>query len=383
MASLFKQRDSTFWWVKFRDRTGKICRQSTGFRHTIGADTRKAQELEARKTLEERQTPAGLPGRWDDWVEDFITAAVAGRTRERYLTAWRTLRMFLEEFKIAAPREVTYQNCSGYVTWRCVPDKRKGKYQCGKNTAILEFKILRWIMREAVKRDYCTGNPAREVVLKREPRKLFPDLEDATLQKIYAAILTESKPMQACYLHSFAISLLHGVRLNETNINPMTDVKLAATPPTIRFVQKGGRERIKPLHPQLVPMFQKLQEDKATETYPMERTKNGRMRWGNRWTKFLLRHGFKDDDGATCFHSLRVTVENVLREGGVEQRVRESYLTHEHSADVNARYDRVKLREMLACHAPLNRPWLKVCDHCPATSDSNNSNATTAMDMTQ
>lgn len=56
-----------------------------------------------------------------------------------------------------------------------------------------------------------------------------------------------------------------------------------------------------------------------------------------------------------------MTVENVLREAGIEQRVREVYLGHEHgSQEVNAAYDRVKLREMLACHAPLSRLWLKL-----------------------
>ena len=361
MASLYKQKTSAFWWIKFRDPiSNKTIRQSTGLRVGVGADTRKAEEIEAQRTLAERQAPAGTPGRWDEWVTDFIAAQVKDRTRERYLSAWRTLRMFLEESGITAPREVTYQNCSTYISWRSVPDQRRGKYSAGKNTAILEFKMLRWILREAVKRGYCTGNPAREVVLKREQRKLFPDFDDDQLKKIYDAIQLEPEPARTCLLRSFAISLLMGVRLNETNVNPQTDVSLTE-PPTIRFIQKGGRERTKPLHPQLVDLFKRLQTAKAAQTYTMNRTGTGRVLWGNRWTKFFLRHSFKDKDPATCFHSLRITVENVLREAGIEQRVRESYLTHEHgSADVNARYDRVKLREMLACHKPLNRAWLVV-----------------------
>lgn len=362
MASLYKQKDSKIWWIKYRDpQSGKIVRKSTGFRIDLGADKRRADELEAQKTLAEKQEAAGTPGKWDSWVIPFIKANTSGRTTERYLTIWRTFRMFLEEYGVSCPRQVTYDFCSKYVPWREKPDKRKGKYKAVKNTAILEFKIFRWIMREAVLRGFCTGNPAREVVLKREPRKLFPDYTDEQLKKIYNAANSEPEPDRTCYLRCFAIALLHGVRLNETNVNPMADVKLAGEIPTIRFFQKGRRERIKPLHPQLIPLFAKLQEGKFTETYPMDREGQGRIRWGNRWTKFFIRHKLKDEDPNACFHSLRVTVENVLRESGVEQRVRESYLSHEHgNDDTNARYDRVKIREMVACHKPLERHWLAI-----------------------
>jgi integrase len=361
MASLYKPKNSPFWWIKFRDtRTNKICRQSTRLRVGVGADTRKANELRGQKIMDENRVLSGTKGQWDSWVTDFINDQVAGRTRERYLTAWRTLRMWLREIDVIAPREVTYENCSGYLKWRTVADIRNGKYNAGKNTAILEFKIFRWIMREAVKRSYASGNPAREVVLKHEPRKLFPDYSDEQLQNIYTAIKTEPEPDRTCFLRSFALSMFHGARLNETNVNPMTDVQLKGEIPTIRFLQKGGRERIKPLHPQLVPLFRRLQAAKETATYPMDQA-GARLRWGNRWTKFFLRHGLKAADPNACFHSLRITVENVLREAGIEQRVREFYLSHEHgNADVNARYDRVKVREMLACHAPLNRPWLEL-----------------------
>lgn len=49
----------------------------------------------------------------------------------------------------------------------------------------------------------------------------------------------------------------------------------------------------------------------------------------------------------------------MLREARIAKEIREAYLSHEHgSADINAGYDRIKVREMLACHAPLQRDWL-------------------------
>ena len=362
MASIYKQKTSAYWWINYRNpRTGKIVRESTGFHHTIPAETRKAQELEAIKTLGERQAPATVAGKWGLWVETYIRKQVKSRTAERYLTAWRTLRIFLDEHHIISPRDVTYENCSSYLDWRETPNHKSGKYKAGKNTAILEFKLLRWLLREAVKRGYCSSNPAREVVVKRAPRKIFPDYTDEQLQTIQTAFAKEPEAERICFQRSFAVALFQGVRLNETNVNPLRDVHLAAEIPTIRFLQKGGKDRIKPLHPQLIPLFRKLQTEKATETYTIKRNAAGRMMWGNRWTKFFIRHGIKDGNPNACFHSLRVTVENVLREAGIAKEIREAYLSHEHgNKDVNASYDRVKLRELRACHEPLNRSWLVV-----------------------
>jgi len=384
MASIYKRPGSSFWWINYRDpKTDKIQRVSTGFRIGVGDDTRRARELASMRTTDElRCHREPTNGKWDAWVVETIEDKTKGRTTERYLTAWRMLSLFLKDREIEAPHQVTYKRICDYVKWRSTPDPANGKYKAGLNTAVLEFKIFRWLMTQAVRNEYCSSNPARDVELKREPRKLFPDYTDAQLQKIYAAINTEPEPERTCFLRAFAISLLQGVRLNETNVNPSADVKLDAEPPTIRFFQKGGRERVKPLHPQLVPLFQKLQDAKASTVYPLERiSKSTRIRWGNRWTKFFDRHGFKHNpqpaendqptpaeeafiDPHACFHSLRVTVENVLREAGIEQRIREYYLSHEHgNGDVNARYDRVKLREMLACHKPLERSWLVLCPH--------------------
>ena len=360
MASLYKQATSKFWWIKYRNpANGKIVRESTRYQFGVGPDTRKAMEMVAERTLKERQAPAGNPGRWDTWVADYIREQVSGGTQRGYLISWNTVRMFLEEHAVSAPRELTYTICTKYVPWRLQTDRPNGKYHAGRNTAINEIKLLRWIMREAVRRDYAAGNPARELAVKRAPRRLYPDLTDAQLQRIYQAIQSEAEPRRTSFLRCFAVSILQGVRLNETNVNPMTDVTFDGEFPTIRFLQKGKRLRIKPLHTQLQPLFHRLRESGATSTY-MLGTGSVAGRWNSEWTKFFQRHQINQDIPNVCFHSMRVTVENVLREAGIEQRVREAYLTHEHCKDVNAAYDRVKLRELLACQPPLSRPWLEL-----------------------
>ena len=143
MASLYKRENSPYWWIKFRDpRTNETLRQPTRFKVGVGSDRRAAEQLQATKTLAEKNRPTVKEGKWDLWVTEYIQSHQEDElTRERYLTAWRTLRKFLKEFKIDYPTDLTYQNAAKYVAWRIVPDPTKGKYKVGKNTAILEFKI--------------------------------------------------------------------------------------------------------------------------------------------------------------------------------------------------------------------------------------------------
>jgi integrase len=142
------------------------------------------------------------------------------------------------------------------------------------------------------------------------------------------------------------IARYHGVRLNETNVNPMKDVKLwdqdGERRGEIEFRQKGNRIRKKPLHPKLIALFDKLRNQKATSTYIV-------WQWGNRWTKLLTRCGIKDRDPNACFHSTRVTVETRLARAGVDKAIRMAYLTHE-NGDVNDSYNRFKPDDLRVCH---------------------------------
>lgn len=360
MASLYRQRKSPYWWIKFRDPTTRLIRrESTGYRIGVGPDYRAAQELRAQKSLAEKQSCPNL-GAWDSWVPAMLANRINPRTAERYRHAWNALRLWLKQLNVEYPRQVTYAIASSYVAWRLSnPDKARGKYSVNRNTAALEFIIFRSVLSEAVRRGFCPANPAREVQLQHSQRRLYPDLTDAQLHDIYGAICSEREPWRTRLLRGFAVSLLHGVRLNETNPNPQTQLALQTDPPTVTFFQKGGRQRTKPLHPDLLPLFAHLHAAGATQTYPLHSYPN-RLAWSNRWSIFFRTHGFDRTIPGVTFHSLRVTVENTLREAGIEQRVREAYLSHEHPGQMNARYDRVKLRELVACHAPLHRPWLVI-----------------------
>jgi len=176
MASLYKRARSPFWWIKYRHAfTGKTMRESTGYRCAIGPETRRAKELEAERTLAERATARATQSEaWAHWVPQFIAARYSQslKTQSRFLAAWRTLLMFIAEQHIEAPRNLTREQCNAYFTWRQQADVPHGKYRAGHNTALLEIKILSLLMKEAIRRGYAKENPARDLGIKRAPRKL-------------------------------------------------------------------------------------------------------------------------------------------------------------------------------------------------------------------
>jgi integrase len=277
--------------------------------------------------------------------------------------------MYLEEINVTMPRQLTYAHCIGYLTWRKTPDARIGKYAAGHNTAVLELKFLALVMKHAVRSGFAPGNPCRELDLKREPARKYPQLKDHDIQMIVDGIQAEPPEKRAFLWPSFLIAYYHGVRLVETYLNPRTQVKLypqhdGRRVGAITFFQKGNKKRVKPLHPELrALLFDDLLKAKAGVSFPLPKS------FAKEWHNFFHRCGLKALKPNVCFHSFRVTVQNRLRRAGVPKEVRKAYLSHDGQDDVNARYDRIDdedfglddfdmIDEMLACHAPLNRTWV-------------------------
>jgi integrase len=353
MASLYQRPGTVFWWIKYRDpSTRKIIRETTLYRHGIGGDTRKARELEAQRTLAERSSAGnGKRGAFAQWVKPWLDhpARLSDRTRTRYLECWKMLRLFLDERKVFYPVQLTRAHCFDYLTWRAEHKATQGKYRAGRNTALLELKLLGMIMKEAVHRGHAPANPARELGLKRAPRKLKPELSDADYDYILAHIELEAEPNRTRLKRSLLVARYQGARLNETNVNPMRDVELwqeGETPRgSIRLHQKGGKVRVKPLHPRLIPLFAELRAAHAQHTYPPGMA-------ANLWTKFLERCGLKARLPNVCFHCTRVTVETRLLRARVDKAVRMEYLSHD-AGDVNDSYNRFTLEDLRQCHAAL------------------------------
>jgi hypothetical protein len=110
-------------------------------------------------------------------------------------------------------RDISYRNANDYVDWRTSHKKKAGR-TVGRNTAILELKILAMIMGEAVRLGYADANPLVSIRLRRDQAEKKPELTDAEIVEIRGALKEEPEWMQ----RSFEIALHIGCRLRETRI---------------------------------------------------------------------------------------------------------------------------------------------------------------------
>ena len=162
MASLIKRKGSPFWFIQYRQ-GDKWNKRSTGLRHAVSAETRKAREECAKQALKEMTVSrVGGESRWDAWVLKFLEGRYADRqkTLARYKTTWRTWMLYLDKLGVELPMQVPYVHCQDFIAWRQDP-KTKGVYACGRNTAIYDLKTFGLIMSEAMRRGFITTNPAR------------------------------------------------------------------------------------------------------------------------------------------------------------------------------------------------------------------------------
>jgi hypothetical protein len=349
MASLYQRARSPYWWIKYRDANGKIVREATGFRHS-GPDTRRAQQLRAERTLVESKTKAGqVAERWENWVADYYSLRYADAPASllRCSVAWRTLRMFLEEKQVFFPRQLTRSHCVEYMAWRQKPNKSIGKYKAGHNTAHLEIKFLGIIMAEAVLRNYAPFNPCRDLEIKRVRGREKPELTAEAHTLIERQIAKEREPMRTFFRNSYDIARYHGARLSETYLNPMTDVDLNGPHSRIRFKAKGGKMHTVLLHPDLLPLFTRLRNNGAIETYPKPASP------AKEWHKFLKRAGVKALLHGACFHSTRVTVASILARSGVSEKKAMAYIGHA-STTVYRSYVRLQPDDLRECSAAIS-----------------------------
>lgn len=352
MASLYKRKKSPYFWLKFKDSAGRIKQVSTKCRYGIAPEVGRARRMAAEKSLAELSygpTGGNAQENWECWVDSFLntTYGASGTgTLERYRNSWRCLSLFFKERKVFAPNMVTRKMCFEYVGWRTTPNLKNGKYKAGRNSALLDLKILRIIMNEAVERDYCQGNPCVKLKIKRARGKVKPEYAQAHIDLIRQKIAqVKDDGDQAFFSLSFEIAYHQGCRLAETSLNPMTDVDLTAGKITFRI--KGNREHVTMLHPKLVPLFERLRSERRTITW---RTPDGAARqWPSiRWYRFLQKCGIKAALPGACFHSLRVTASTNMARAKVPENLAMQYIGHA-STTVQRGYQRIRPEDLSDC----------------------------------
>jgi integrase len=297
-------------------------------------ETLKARAVRAQREAKELNRTAGevSGGGWDSWVPQYLERhCETARTLERYNGNWKWLAFWLQEKHCHSPRAITYRNALEYIDWRTGYKKKTGK-TVGRNTAIMELKLLAMIMGEAVRLGHADANPLVSLKLKKDKAEKKPELSDDDIRVIREELKSEPEWMQV----AFEISLHTGCRLRETRI-PLNCVNFKEDKITFP-APKGGEARAFsiPMPSALRPLFERLREKKQkfTVEFPFQPSR--------RWQQFFIR--IKKPH--VCFHCLRVTYVNRLRRAGVPREAAMRLVNHS-SELIHQIYQRERVEDIV------------------------------------
>ena len=330
MASLYKRPNSPFWWIKYKNEAGKQHAHSTGYRHAIPTQTRKANVLLNEKRLRELKTEKGMESdQWNIWVEEFLNSKYANskKTLQRYKTCWQRLSAYLEESDIHRPYQLNFRACELYMPWRIAGQPQFGFYKCGHNTARLDLKILHLICKHAIKRGFLSHNPCASLGIPKEPAPEKSELTDDDIALIREQLVVLKQPEWMSI--SFEIAIHQGCRLTETSF-PLSRIDWKRK--TIEFHAKRDKKYTAPIHSNLLPLLKRLKDEgrKITCEIPEMPSK--------KWWKFFQKTGLHKK--GVCFHCTRVTViTRLIRAGVPENKVKK--IVHHASTEVHRIYQRL------------------------------------------
>jgi integrase len=334
MSSLYRKKNSPYWFIQFVDADGTRRNKSTGLRADDPGQTVKARALRAQLEAQElsRTGAATDGGSWDTWVPQFFERhCQSSRTRDRYLDAWKWLALWLQLERYHSPRAITYRNALDYIDWRTAYKKKTGK-TVGRNTANLELRILGIIMGEAVRLGHVDANPLARLKLRQDKPAKKPEITDDEVMRIRKALKTEPEWMRI----SFEIALHTGCRLRETRL-PLDCIDFDEDKITFPS-PKGGEHRAFsiPIPSALRPLLKRLRAErrKFTLEFPFQPSR----RWQQFFVKLKMPH--------LCFHCLRVTYVNRLRRAGVPREAAMRLVNHA-SELVHRIYQREKVEDVV------------------------------------
>ena len=171
-GSIFQRSGSAFWWMRYRDREGKLQRESTGTANEQEANRLLRDRLDAR---DEGRLPAMLAGKkltlnqWADWFLERRSKPPfrSEKTHAENINALKFLRPAFGESPLT---EVTAEAIEDYIDRRLCSGRRVrtklGTRLVGKlkpATVHQEFRILRRILNVAVKKKCLDANPCSAV----------------------------------------------------------------------------------------------------------------------------------------------------------------------------------------------------------------------------
>ena len=336
MASIYQRENSPYWWIKWKDKTGVVRRQSTFLEVASVSQTRDATTLKIKKSLEERQAPKHTGELLSEWVPVWLYATKKGKTLEKYIQVWSVFEEFFEEQSVIIASQITRDLCMEYNLRRQVGLSGLGK--CSATTALFDLRILRAILFEALKRGHVQQNVASRLGIKMPRMKERAELSTQDIELIRLALPDLNHRMRI----AFEIALHQGCRLRETSM-PLSRIDEKSG--TITFITKGDRLLVTALNPGLIPLISKLRGAKKKETFPWY------QQISRDFSRLFKKLGLSKQ-GKT-FHSTRVTaITRLARSGKVSEQQAMRFIGHSSSA-VHKIYQRLGAHDLGSCLAAL------------------------------
>jgi integrase len=179
---LYKRSGSKSWWMRYRDRDGRRCMETTNTDDWHEAQRRLRERLQARDQNTLQTIRRGEHLVFDKWVDFFLEnysqpPIRAAKTHRANVMALKHLKPEFGERKLV---EIDADQIEQYLRWRIRQKKRvrtsSGFRELGTlkpTTAHQEFRVLRRIFSVAVKKKLCPANPCAAVEFPTSLKGLF------------------------------------------------------------------------------------------------------------------------------------------------------------------------------------------------------------------
>jgi integrase len=305
-------------------------------------------------------------------VDDLLaTHQISDTTRIYYRNSWRNLTRFMAERRILL-EDFTPATAHDYIAWR-TSMPRTGGGLVGRNQALQDIKILKWIHRQGRLLGHLTTMAMVDFRCRKSPVTRKPVFTDEDIARCRTALSSRFVPdwMRT----SFEIAYHTGCRLKETRL-PLSCIDLDTGTMTFPEPKGGsGRAYTIPIPDGLQPLFQKLKATPRSHTFEWP---GAGTRVSSYWRRFFNLLGLKKHS----FHGLRATRVTALRRAGIVQAVamrlvnHSSTLVHElyqrHSVEDLRRYVNAGLppsKPQTPPETPAPAPWENPTPGCTDAPD--------------
>ena len=348
MASIYKRKDSQWFWIRLKSPDGKWIAKPTRYRTDNTLHRAKARQEAAELTIKEQ----GRRSKDIGWVDRLITEhQVTDTTRIYYRNSWRNLTRFMAERNILL-EDFTPALAHDYIAWRVATPRTGGGF-IGRNQALQDIKILKWIHRQGRLLGHLTTMAMVDFRARKSPVTRKPVFTDDEIARCREALASRFVPdwMRT----SFDIAYFTGCRLKETRL-PLACIDLDTGTMTFPEPKGGsGRAYTIPIPAGLLPLFQKLKATPRSHTFEWP---GAGTRVSSYWRRFFNLLGLKKHS----FHGLRATRVTNLRRAGIVQAVAMRLVNHSSTLvhDLYQRHSVEDLRHYVNAGLPTSTPQTRL-----------------------